>query len=177
MAPQRSLLLTREAVTISLHMAQDTLQVESVKDLEGLPWQYSGWESTLPFREVRVQSLVRELGPTCCVSQPQKNKKQTKKDLEIRKSPWIIQVGAVLSQGLLYKKEPQVRVRERDVAVEAEVGVMWGQELRNEGASRHQKRQGNRFSPWPLERTQLCDLFQIPAYKTVMNLCGLEPLS
>ena len=42
MAPQRGLLLTREAVTISLHMAQDTLQVESVKDLEGLPWQYSG---------------------------------------------------------------------------------------------------------------------------------------
>ena len=76
-----------------------------------------------------------------------KNRKQTKKDLEIRKSPWIIQVGALLSQGLLYKKEPQVRVRERDVAEEAEVGVMWGQELRNKGASRHQKRQGNRFSP------------------------------
>ena len=57
-------------------------------------------------------------------------------DLEIRKLPWIIQVGAVLSQGLLYKKEPQVSIRERDVAVEAEVGVMWGQELRNEGAYR-----------------------------------------
>ena len=63
-------------------------------------------------------------------------KNKPKKDLEIRKLPWIIQVGAVLSQGLLYKKEPQVSIRERDVAVEAEVGVIWGQELRNEGASR-----------------------------------------
>lgn len=137
MAPQRGLLLTREAVTISLHMAQDTLQAESVKDLEGLPWQYSGWESTLPFQEVRVQSLVGELGPKCRMAQPQKTKNKPKKDLEIRKLPCIIQVGAVLSQGLLYKKEPQVRVRERDVAVEAEVGVMWGQELRNKGASKH----------------------------------------
>lgn len=74
-------------------------------------------------------------------------KNKPKKDLEMRKLPQIIQMGAVLSQGLLYKKEPQVRARERDVAVEAEIAVMWGQELRNEGASRHQKRQGNRFSP------------------------------
>ena len=134
MAPQRGLLLIWEPVTVSLHMVQDTLQVDSIKDLEGLPWQYSGWESTLPFLGVRVQSLVGVLGPTCCMAQPQKNNPE--KDLEIRKLPWIIQVGAVLSQGLLYKKEPQVSVRERDVAVETELGVMCGQELRNEAASR-----------------------------------------
>lgn len=68
------------------------------------------------------------------MAQPQKNKPE--EDLEIRKLPWIIQVGAVLSQGLLYKKEPQVSIRERDVAVETELGVMCGQELRNEAASR-----------------------------------------
>ena len=42
MAPQRGLLLIWEPVTVSLHMVQDTLQVDSIKDLEGLPWQYSG---------------------------------------------------------------------------------------------------------------------------------------
>ena len=78
MAPQRGLLLTREPVTVSLHTAQDTLQVDSIKDREGLPWQYSGWESTLPFLGVRVQSLVGVLGPTCHVAQPQKtNPKRT----------------------------------------------------------------------------------------------------
>ena len=34
-------------------------------NLEGIPWWSTGWDSVLPMQGTWVQSLVRELGPTC----------------------------------------------------------------------------------------------------------------
>ena len=38
--------------------------------LQGLPWWPSVWDSELPMQGTQVQSLVRELDPTCCMVQP-----------------------------------------------------------------------------------------------------------
>ena len=32
----------------------------------GLPWCSSGWDPELPMQRTQVQSLIRELDPTCC---------------------------------------------------------------------------------------------------------------
>ena len=38
---------------------------------QGLLWQSSGWEFTIPLQVVWVQSLVRELGTPCCAVRPE----------------------------------------------------------------------------------------------------------
>ena len=39
-------------------------------NLEGLSWWSTGWDSVLPMQGTQVQSMVRELGPTCCNQDP-----------------------------------------------------------------------------------------------------------
>lgn len=55
--------------------------------------------------------------------------------------------GAHVITSILREGGKTVRVREADVMVEAEVGVMWGQEPRARTGSRSWKGQGNGFSP------------------------------
>ena len=39
---------------------------DSQRPLRGLSWWSSGWDPALPVQGAQVQSLVRELEPTCC---------------------------------------------------------------------------------------------------------------
>ena len=40
-------------------------KMDNLKEMEGLPWWSSGWDSTLPMQGAQVQSLIMELDPTC----------------------------------------------------------------------------------------------------------------
>lgn len=65
------------------------------------------------------------------------------KDFKIGKLFWIILVGSVQSQGFLEEGDRKVRLREGAVTTDAEVGVMWGNGLKNQADSRSWKKQGN----------------------------------
>ena len=46
-----------------------------------LPWWSNGYDSMLPMQGTQVQSLVRELDPTCCMNNNNINKLIRKKNL------------------------------------------------------------------------------------------------
>ena len=51
---------------MTVELSGNYLNEEKEKVWQGLPWQPSGQNSTLPMQGTWIQSPVRELDPTCC---------------------------------------------------------------------------------------------------------------